>query len=117
MKAWKINNPYEDYATVVFAETRGKAKVIAQRTEVCEDLTFIEIIIHRYKEADSQYRGHLEMDWYDHDDKMFLLSHGWYCDGDMTYDYCKNCEDRDACKKWKDIMEELKGVLKYYETT
>lgn len=108
MKAWKINNLYKDETTVVFAETRGKARAIAQRTDLCEDLAFTEIIIHRFKEADSQYRGHSEMDWYDHDDKMFLLSQGWYCDGDMEYEYCKNCEEKEACAIWKDIINELK---------
>lgn len=110
MKAWKIDNPYENDATVVFAETRGKAKVVAQSTDTCEDVDFTEIIIHRFKEADSQYRGRSEMDWYDHDDKMFLLSQGWYCD-DMEYDDCKNCEDKRACEKWKDIVLEREGVL------
>lgn len=111
MKAWKIDNPYENDATVVFAETRGKAKVIAQRTDTCEDVDFTKIIIHRFKEADSQYRGYSEMDWYDHDDKMFLLSHGWYCSDDIEYDDCKNCEDKEQCSRWKDIVLEREGVL------
>lgn len=111
MKAWKIDNPYENDSTVVFAETRGKAKVIAQRTDTCEDVDFTKIIIHRFKEADSQYRGNSEMDWFDHDDKMFLLSHGWYCSDDIEYDDCKNCEDKELCSRWKDIMLEREGVL------
>lgn len=108
MKAWKINNLYEDETTVVFAETRGKAKVIAQRTDLCEDVDFTKIIIHRFKEADSQYRGHSEMDWFDRDDRMFLLSHGWFCDWNMEYDDCKDCEDKELCGRWQFIMEELK---------
>lgn len=39
MKAWVVTDKdsYEGGSTVVFAETRGKAKLKAQRTNACED--------------------------------------------------------------------------------
>ena len=36
MKAWLVREKGEYCATVVFAETRGKAKVLAIQTEACD---------------------------------------------------------------------------------
>lgn len=39
MKAWFVRDEqaYADFATIVFAETRGKAHSIAMHTDACED--------------------------------------------------------------------------------
>ena len=47
MKAWLAKDKDEFIATVVFAETRGKARSIAMRTETCEDVDFCNIYIRR----------------------------------------------------------------------
>lgn len=40
MKAWLVRERDEFCATVVFADTRGRARVMALRTECCEDCRF-----------------------------------------------------------------------------
>lgn len=42
MKAWLAREKDEFCATVVFAETRGKAKALALYTEACEDQEYME---------------------------------------------------------------------------
>ena len=37
MKAWIVSDLYDEYSTVVFAETRNKAKVAALSTDVAEE--------------------------------------------------------------------------------
>ncbi len=56
MKAWHCRSVdcQTDYATIVFAETRGKAKVIAQSTGACEDTPFTEIECVRATERVSE---------------------------------------------------------------
>ena len=52
MKAWLVREKDEFIATVVFAETRGKAKVVAMRTEACEDVDFCDIEVRRKPQMD-----------------------------------------------------------------
>ena len=69
MKAWIVDDPIEAAtAAVVFAETRGQAKVLAQSTDACEDMEFKDIRAVRALELDQFYRGKSEMDWNDPDD-------------------------------------------------
>ena len=70
MKAWIVDDPIEAAsAAVVFAETRGQAKVLAQSTDACEDMAFTDIRSVRAPELDRFYKGKSEMDWFDHDDR------------------------------------------------
>ena len=80
MKAWYCRNrDYEtDYATIVFAETRGKAKTIAQNTDACEDTPFLEIECTRAKAMDKHYRGLPELDWYNRKDRIALVKDGGF---------------------------------------
>ena len=65
MKAWLARDKDEFCATVVFAETRGKAKVIAMHTKTCEDTDFIYIEVRREPQMDKYYtEGQKEMDWF-----------------------------------------------------
>lgn len=43
MKAWLVSEKDEFRATVVFAETRGKARALARATNACEDVDFCDI--------------------------------------------------------------------------
>ena len=105
MKAWIVDNRDGDSATVVFAETRGKARAAAYRTAVCEDMEFIEIRPRRFPEADKMYRGNREMDWDDPSDRRFLCEHGWYC-LDYDCDECRECPAADVCEQGKQEIEE-----------
>ena len=44
MKAYEINT-YEG-STIVFAETRGKARTVAMHTAIGEDVGFLELDLH-----------------------------------------------------------------------
>lgn len=72
MKAWLARKKDEFCATIVFAETRGKAKALALHTETCEDADFIHIEVHRVKEADKYYKpGTAELYWFDAEDSQY----------------------------------------------
>jgi hypothetical protein len=49
MKAYQVSDKtsWEGYSTVVFAETRGKAKAIALNTDACEGAEYIDIKCYR----------------------------------------------------------------------
>lgn len=79
MKAWIVTDEYDEYSTVVFAETQNKAKTIAQATDCCEDMDYINIKPRRFKEADARYCGKSEIEWNDPADRRFLVEHGWAC--------------------------------------
>ena len=76
IKAWLVNDKTDDEgaAAVVFAETRGKARAIAMRTNACIDSEFINILARRLPEADKMYSpGKQEMDWDNEKDRTFLI--------------------------------------------
>ena len=52
MKAWLVKDKDEYYATVVFAETRGKARALAMHTDACEDVDFCDIEVRRKPQID-----------------------------------------------------------------
>ena len=56
MKAYKAWVDYGEGSTVVFAETRNQAKVIALSCDCCEDATYTDIRVRRVKEADCLYK-------------------------------------------------------------
>ena len=55
MKAWLVNRNDEWCSIVVFAETRGKAKSYALRTESFEDVDYCELDVRRVKQMDKYY--------------------------------------------------------------
>ena len=108
MKAWIVTDEYEEYSTVVFAETRNKARLEAQATDCCEDMDYLNIKPRRFKEADAMYRGQREMDWYDPDDRKFLVGYGWSC-VEPEYDECPECPAADICEKYLDYKKEVEA--------
>ncbi len=96
MKAYYAMDKQNDEGscTVVFAESRGKAKAIAITTDTCEDAEYINIQCRRLPELDKYYKGRTEMDWNNDKDRIILVKHGWHC----LYE----CYDGDLCpaKEW-----------------
>ena len=109
MKAWLVREKDEFAATVVFAETRGKARVLAQSTECCEDAAFVNIEVRRMKEADKYYtEGKKELDWLNGADRIALVKDcGFVCDMEyyMPGD-CKICSAAEWCDRYKDMEAE-----------
>lgn len=108
MKAWVVSDKdsYEGGSTVVFAETRGKAKLKAQRTNACEYADFTRITCRRMPEADKFYKGQDELDWFDEEARIFLVRDmGWYCLNGKD-SYCDDCPAKQYCGEWEDVDDD-----------
>ncbi len=113
MKAWRVSVKDECCATVVFAETRGKAKSMALATDCCEYAKFCDIEIRREKELDKYYRcGKIEMDWENPADRIALVKEcGFCCDPDyFDWEDCSACSAKEYCDYYHDRLEESAGT-------
>lgn len=100
MKAWLVRERDEFIATVVFAETRGKAKSAALATDACNGCNFCSIEVHRLHNMDKYYKpGKAEMDWYNPLDRLALVKEcGFTCDYDCrSENECRDCSARELC--------------------
>lgn len=114
MKAWLVREKGEFGATVVFAETRGKAKSYALKTEDFQHADYCELETSRVKQMDRYYvEGKKKMDWLDSKDRIVLVKDcGFVCD----YDYfgledCEMCPAKEYCDRYKEYLTE-KGDVK-----
>ena len=112
MKAWIVKDKDEYAATIVFAETRGKARALARCTEACEDVDFVDIVVRRRPQLDKYYtKGKKEMDWYNSKDRIALVRDGGFvCD----YEYweredCDTCPAKEYCDTYQDLISEKGG--------
>ena len=110
MKAWLARKKDEFCATVVFAETRGKAKVLAMHTDACEDADFMDIEISRVPQMDKYYTdGKKEMNWFKAADRIALVKDcGFICDRDAfnAEDDCPFCPAKEHCDKYQDWLKQ-----------
>lgn len=101
MKAYKAWIDDGEGSTVVFAETRNKAKVIAMYCDCCEGAKYAEICIRRMKGLDSLYKGRSEIDWYDHETRLVLVrDYGWRC-LEPYHPECEICLAKKHCSYWE----------------
>lgn len=111
MKAYSVEDRYDPlFSTVVFAETRGKAKVIAQHTDACEDLDFIDIRAVRRPTLDKFYKGKSEMDWNDEEDRMSMVRYAGYecsCEIDNLDLECDSCSAKEWCDRYERLKEDV----------
>lgn len=107
-KAYYATGKWRDDATVVFAESRGKAKTTAMSTEACEDVDFVNIQVHRLPHMDKYYKpGKTEMDWYNPEDRIALVTEaGFHCHY-IELPECEQCPAREYCEDWEEYQEEL----------
>lgn len=110
MKAWFVREKDRVCATVVFAETRGKARALARCTDACEDSDFCDIEVHRLPNIDKYYKdGKMEMDWYNPQDRIILVKEcGFQCES-VEYADCDECSAKGYCDLHKDYAEELQN--------
>lgn len=107
MKAWIVRIKEEFCATVVFAETRGKAKSIALSTETCCDADFCDIEVRRCSKLDKYYvNGKREMYWNIPKDRLALVQEcGFVCDPDYWEPrLCEDCSGKECCDKYLDSL-------------
>lgn len=112
MKAWLVSEKGEFRATVVFAETRGKARSIAMSTDACEDIGFCDIEVRRLPNIDKYYKeGKVEMDWENPKDRTVLVKEcGFRCDyAYLEWEDCDVCSAREYCDVYKDQQTEEGG--------
>ena len=109
MKAYACTDRTEcDRYAVVFAETPGKAKMIAQRTDACEDVPFTDIWAKRIPALDDAYRGRNVMDWMNDQDRIRMVRDADYqCsyEVDVTEKKCRACPAFQWCGRaedWRD---------------
>ena len=112
MKAWLVGVKDEFWSTVVFAETRGKARSIAMSTDACEDADFCDIEVCRQPQMDKYYtEGKKEMDWEIPNDRIALVKDcGFVCDYDAWMDYCNTCPAKEYCDRYIDHQTEKGGA-------
>lgn len=104
IKAWMVRDRDEFEATVVFAETREKARVAAQWTDACDGARYIDIEAHRCKEADKYYcDGKTELDWNDPEDRIALVKDcGFACEYVEPY-MCESCSAKEYCEDYREV--------------
>ena len=106
MKAYKVWIDCGEGSTIVFAETRNEAKVIALSCDCCEDAEYIEVRVHRMKELDHLYKGKCEMDWWDPETRITLVrDFGWQC-WEPYYPECEDCPAKEYCDAYKEWVGE-----------
>lgn len=106
MKAWLVRNEIHCCATVVFAETRGKARALALHTDTCEDCDFIDIPVYRLPKADKYYKdGKWELDWFNSKDRVIFVKELGFSCYDVDLIVCENCSAKEYCDTYKDEKE------------
>lgn len=106
MKSWKVSPKNEYYSTVIFAETCGKARYLAQSTDACEYTDFIDIEVWRLPRADCLYKdGKVEADWYDSNDRLILVRDcNFRCDEVESEHECKRCPAIEHCDAYSEYQ-------------
>ena len=103
MKAYLVKDEDESCATVVFAETAGKARALAMSTECCENVDFCDIQVKRQSQLDKYYvDGKKEMDWFNPQDRIALVKEcGFVCDPYyLESEHCEVCSAKDYCDQY-----------------
>ena len=102
MKAYTVQDRVDPlFSTVVFAETAGKARAIAQHTYVCEDLNFTDIRVLRLPALDKFYRGKSEMDWDNMEDRIVMVKFANYeCSSEIDNPECEVCHAKVWCGRY-----------------
>lgn len=108
MKAYKVMDKQGvcDCATIIFAETREKARVIAMHSETFEwydYLGYTDFWVRRIPQLDKYYRGVDEMAWDNEEDRIAMVKDGNFT---CSYDYdtedleCKQCPAKQWCIRY-----------------
>lgn len=109
MKAYLVREKDQFYATVVFAETTGKAKMLALSTDCCEYARFIDIEVHRMPQVDKYYKeGKQHLDWENPQDRIVLVKEcGFWC-GEEAFEFydCELCSAKQYCDRYSENVGE-----------
>lgn len=110
MKAWVVSIKDNFEETVVFAETRGRAKSLALSTDACEGADFCDIEVSRLPKMDKYYKkGKTEMDWNNQQDRLALVKEFNFRCEYADLDECENCSARDECSTYEEYTDAYAG--------
>lgn len=113
MKAYIARACGERTATVVFAESAGKARSVALHTDACVDANFTDIEVSRLYKADGLYRGKSEMDWFNPKDRHFLVVEcGFSCE-ELDYMECMVCSAKEECYAFQEWLESGRNAISF----
>ena len=106
-KAWSFYEEEEGVIEVVFADTRGKARMYLKELDTFDNYRYIEISPRREKSLD--YLDHPDgyvMSIAREKDRIALVKNmGVHC-LDPDKDECEKCCVREWCSKYEDYQEE-----------
>lgn len=90
-KAWVVSyESYDDYSTVVFAETSGQAKALGA-AEL--DAPFVDVRASRAAWADNIKSRGAYIDWEDTENIKVLRERGWWLDDGSFRNYFEGCRE------------------------
>lgn len=107
LKAWQVEEEYEGYATIVFAETRNKAKYLAtQYDETLYEYDYTEVRAIRIPQLD-RYAGDKPyvMDFKVDKDRLIMVRDAGFRCLEPEYDDCEKCVAKDYCDEYQDYLE------------
>ena len=90
-----------DYTSIVFAETKGKAKAVALKTDAWCESQFIYLQVKRCPQADSRYSGQKELDWENPDERVFMVKELGFSCLEYIEAECENCAARKYCEHFQ----------------
>ena len=107
MKAWLVRVDGVEGCEVVFAETRGKAKSIALRTDTFSEGDFCDLEVCRAPNIDRYYADEKRfMDWGNQEDRLALVKEcGFSCVDDCFGEFCEDCLSKDYCYRYDECIE------------
>ena len=115
VKAYDVTdrNRDEDVSYIIFAESRGKAIMIALygAEGAFDNYRFTELRAHRCPALDKFYRGYPVMDWMDDEDRIAMVRYAGYecsCEVNITFDKCIACPAHEWCGRFERMDEDRK---------
>ena len=106
-KSWSFYESEECIIEVVFADTRGKARMYLKELDTFDNYRYIEISPRREKALD--YLDHPDgyvMDWNKEEDRLPMVRDaGFYCT-EVDRQLCEECCAKEWCSAYEEDEEE-----------
>ncbi len=109
LKCYMVSD--NDKSVIVFAASAGKARYAASCSEEFDfaySTDWMHLSVCRVREGDNEYRGHEFMDWFDPQDRIFMVKELNFACTDETDLDCGSCPALEFCRR-KDEWEELQN--------
>ena len=110
LKCYMVSD--NDKSVVVFAASAGKARYAASCSgefDFAYSTDWMYLCVRRVREGDSEYRGHEFMDWFDPQDRLFMVKELNFACTDETDLACGSCPALEFCMRrdeWEESQDE-----------